>query len=98
MNDAYKLAQVHVDAWQAAYQGIVPDTYLKEFTVKKREQAFRHALEMKSEETCLLEENDSAVAILTIGSSRDKDLDPIQTCEIWGIYIAPSQWVVELAA
>jgi GNAT superfamily N-acetyltransferase len=92
VNDAPKLAQVHVDAWQAAYQGIVPDAFLKAFTYQKREQAFRHALETKSEETYLLEENDSAVAILTIGPSLDEDLDAIRTGEIWGIYIAPRYW------
>ena len=92
VNDAHKLAQVHVEAWQAAYRGIVPDAFLKGFTYQQREQAFKHALELKSEETYLLEENDSPVAILTIGPSRDEDLDAIRTGEIWGIYIAPGYW------
>lgn len=92
VNDVHKLAQVHVDAWQAAYQGIVPDAFLRQFTYQKREQAFRHALEAKLEETYLLEEDDSAIAILTIGPCRDEDLDAKRTGEIWGIYISPSYW------
>jgi ribosomal protein S18 acetylase RimI-like enzyme len=91
-NDAPKLAQVHVDSWQAAYRGVVPDSFLQGFTYQRRERAFRNALEENSEETYLLEENDVAVAILTIGPSRDTDLDVSVIGELWGIYIAPSHW------
>ena len=92
VNDAPRLAQLHVDTWQAAYRGIVPDAYLAQFTCEKREQAFRRALEAKTEETYLLEENESVVAILTIGASRDADLDHARCGELWGIYIAPAYW------
>ncbi len=63
--DAPKLAQVHVDSWQAAYKGLVPDAFLRAFTYQRREKAFRLALESKSEETYLLEENDRAIGILS---------------------------------
>ena len=92
VKDAPKLARVHVDSWQVAYRGIVPDSFLQGFTVQKREQAFAKALEAHTEETYLLEENDSAVAILTIGPSRDEDLDVTVTGELWGIYIDPNYW------
>lgn len=90
--DAPKLAQVHVDSWQVAYQGIVPDDFLRGFTYQKREKAFRLALEAKEEETYLVEEGDRAVGILTIGASRDEDLDPNTCGEIWGIYLSPDHW------
>lgn len=90
--DAPKLAQVHVDSWQVAYKGIVPDAFLRGFTYQKREKAFRLALESKSEETYFIEEDDRAVGILTIGASRDEDLDPSTCGEIWGIYISPDYW------
>lgn len=90
--DAPKLAQVHVDSWHAAYKGLVPDAFLRGFTYQRREEAFRLALESKSEETYLIEENDRAIGILTIGASRDADLDPRICGEIWGIYISPDYW------
>jgi ribosomal protein S18 acetylase RimI-like enzyme len=90
--DAGKLAQVHVDAWQAAYRGVVPDSFLQGFTYQRREDAFRRALLTGLEETYLLEEIDRPVAILTIGASRDADLDASRTGEIWGIYIVPDRW------
>lgn len=90
--DAAQLAQVHVDSWQAAYKGLVPDAFLRGFTYQRRETAFRRALESKSEETYLMEEHDRAIGILTIGASRDADLDPHLCGEIWGIYISPDYW------
>lgn len=91
-NDAPMLAKVHVDSWQVAYRGIVPDSFLERFTYQRREEAFRQALTANLEETYLVENNDHAIGILTIGASRDADLDVNCTGEIWGIYIAPDYW------
>lgn len=91
-SDAPALAQVHVAAWHVAYQGLVPVTYLENFTLQKREAAFRAAIAAGTEETYLAVENGRAVGILTIGASRDADLD-VHTCgEIWGIYLLPTEW------
>jgi ribosomal protein S18 acetylase RimI-like enzyme len=92
VNDAPKLAKVHVDSWQVAYRGLVPDSFLQGFTYQRREEAFRQALAANSEETYLLEDNGSTAGILTIGASRDPDLDVSCTGEIWGIYITPDYW------
>jgi len=90
--DAPVLAQVHVDSWRAAYQGLVPDSFLKGFTYKKREQAFQRALESGEEETYVLEGNGDAIGILTVGPSRDEDIDSASIGELWGIYISPRYW------
>jgi ribosomal protein S18 acetylase RimI-like enzyme len=90
--DAPTLAQIHVDAWQAAYRGIVPDSFLQKFTYQKREAAFRQALADNLEETYLVEDEHVALGILTIGACRDDDLDVNSTGEIWGIYLAPAHW------
>ncbi len=104
VSDAPKLARVHVDSWQVAYRGLVPErtllrppSSLQGFTYQKREDAFRRALAADLEETYLLEDEDAtassdAVAILTVGPSRDADLDVSLVGEIWGIYIVPDRW------
>ena len=91
-SDAPSLAQVHVDSWQVAYKGLVPDDFLQRFTYQKREEAFRAAIEARAEETYLAEVSDHAVGILTIGASRDPDLDVRSCGEIWGIYVSPAYW------
>jgi ribosomal protein S18 acetylase RimI-like enzyme len=95
VNDAPTLARVHVDSWHVAYRGLIPDSFLQGFTYQRREEAFRQSLTANSEETYLIEDDDhagKAVGILTIGASRDADLDPSRTGEIWGIYIIPDYW------
>ena len=75
VDDAPQLAQVHVDSWQATYRGVVPDSFLARFTYQRREEAFQQALAANLEETFLVEDSGKAIGILTIGASRDADLD-----------------------
>jgi GNAT superfamily N-acetyltransferase len=91
-DDAPRLAKIHVDSWQSAYHGIVPDAYLRGFTYQKREAAFRHAIESGEEETYLLNKDGRDIGILTLGQCRDADLDSATIGEIWGIYISPDHW------
>ncbi len=72
---------------------MVPDAFLQGFTYQRREPAFRQSLETNAEETYIAQEaNGQAVGILTLGASRDSDLDTQQTGEIWGIYLLPTHW------
>jgi len=92
VSDAPRIARVHVDSWQVAYRGVVPDSFLEGFTYARREDAFRRSLAANLEETYLLEDEERAVAILTVGPSRDDDLDVKEVGELWGIYIVPDRW------
>jgi len=92
VDDAPALARVHVDSWQVAYRSVIPDSFLQRFTYQRREEAFRQALAANLEETYVIEDDDRAVGILTIGACRDSDLDASRTGEIWGVYIVPDYW------
>ncbi len=90
--DAAALARVHIDAWRAAYRGLVPDTYLAALDYERRAERFREALAAHAEETYLVEQNGAVAGFMTLGPCRDADLDPGATGEIWGIYLAPEHW------
>lgn len=92
VNDAPALARVHVDSWQAAYRGLVPDSSLQGFTYQWREECFRQSLAANAEETYVVRLDEEAVGFLTLGAARDPDLDVNRTGEIWGIYISPDHW------
>jgi ribosomal protein S18 acetylase RimI-like enzyme len=92
VGDAAILARVHVDAWRAAYGGLVPDEALRRFDYAGREESFRDALAAGAEETYVIEVARAPVGFVTIGSARDVDVDVTQVGEVWGIYIAPAQW------
>ncbi len=93
VEDVPALTRVHVDAWQAAYRGVVPDSFLEQITVSKRDASFREFLLKDSPEaTYVAEESEGVVGFLTVGPCRDADVDENNTGEIWGIYIAPKHW------
>jgi ribosomal protein S18 acetylase RimI-like enzyme len=92
VDDAPALARVHVDAWQAAYRGLVPDSFLRRFTYEWRKKRFRQSLAAHAEETYAVEVGGEIVGLLTVGTARDADLDARRTGEIWGIYLAPAYW------
>ena len=91
-SDAPALAKVHVDSWQAAYRGLVPDSVLQGFTYQGRTERFWQSLATGSEETYLVEEDGSVMGFLVLGTCRDSDLNVDCTGEIWGIYISPDHW------
>ena len=86
------LARLMVDAWQAAYRGLVPDTHLSRLNAERWEARFRESLATRTEETYAVEVRGAVVGLLTLGACRDHDEDQEATGEIWGIYLAPSYW------
>src|ERR1700722_11569543 len=44
VGDAQAIATIHVDSWQAAYRGILPDAYLANLTVVQRSEAWRMSI------------------------------------------------------
>ena len=44
-SDCRAIAQIHVDAWRVAYDGIVPSDYLAALSVDQREAMWRTAVE-----------------------------------------------------
>ena len=88
-SDAEIMAKLHVDAWRAAYRGLVPDAFLDALEVDRWAERFREWLSAQVEETYLAEQDGDLLGMLTIGACRDEDIDQAITGEIWGIYLAP---------
>ncbi len=91
-DDADALGKVHIDSWRSAYRGLFLDSVLDKLDYAARAQGFRKALTEHSEETYLAEENGEVLGFLTVGDSRDEDVDRQEAGEIWGIYLAPVHW------
>ncbi|MDZ7816553.1 MAG: GNAT family N-acetyltransferase [Planctomycetota bacterium] len=92
VQDARKLAVIHVDSWRAAYTGLVPDKKLASLSYAKREKSFRDSLAHGREETWIAEQGDEPVGFATIGPCRDEDTAPSVIGEIWAIYLLPEKW------
>jgi ribosomal protein S18 acetylase RimI-like enzyme len=89
--DALAIATVHVDAWKAAYRGIIPDGFLDSLSIEQRSDAWRQILSEGSENVLVAQAADSIVGWISAAASRDPDAGP-STGEIWAVYVAPAHW------
>lgn len=89
--DARAVATIHVEAWRAAYRGIVPDEYLNSLSIEGRESVWRPSLLAADTSTWVAEESDAIVGWISAGRSRDTDAGT-SAGEIWAVYVAPECW------
>jgi len=89
--DARAIATIHVEAWRAAYRGIVPDEYLDSLSIDRRESAWRQNLLAAETSTWVAQEADGIVGWISAGPSRDLDAGT-SAGEIWAVYVAPECW------
>jgi GNAT superfamily N-acetyltransferase len=90
--DAPALARIHVEGWQAAYRGLVPDDYLDELSYEHREARFQESLAASTEETYLLEAQGQILGLVTVGTGHDSELDGARIGQIRRLYVAPEHW------
>ena len=89
--DAKAIAEIHVATWQAAYQGVIPDDFLKAMTVEKRLAYWREAIEFSDPQILVAADADKVIGF--VGFDRSRDVGTKSTVgEIWALYIAPEHW------
>jgi len=91
LDDAPAIAAVHVQAWQAAYKGIVPDAFLDALRVEERTTRWRQNLAEGASTVCVAESPEGVVGWASVGACRDADATAT-TGELWAIYVAPGRW------
>ena len=89
--DAKAIADIHVATWQAAYQGVIPDDFLKAMTVEKRLAYWREAIEFSDPQILVAVDADKVIGF--VGYDRSRDAGTKSTVgEIWALYITPEHW------
>lgn len=91
VEDALRIATIHVEAWRVAYQGIVPDEVLRALSIEQRHAVWRQNLEAAEPFTWIAEDGDTALGWISAARSRDADATP-STGEIWAVYVDPGHW------
>jgi GNAT superfamily N-acetyltransferase len=91
--DADGIARVHVETWQVAYRGQIPDDYLDGLSVEKRQDVWGMWLrvEGRDETNWVAERDGEIVGFAGAGASRDDDADG-PTGEIFAVYVRADQW------
>jgi len=97
VEDAEGLADLHVRAWQVAYRGMIPDSYLDSLPIEIESRTERWRMRIAQPDptelvTLVAEIDGSLVGWVTAGENRDDDVTDENTGEIWGIYVDPEHW------
>jgi ribosomal protein S18 acetylase RimI-like enzyme len=95
IEDAYQIAVVHVQSWQGAYRGLMPQAYLDGLEPSQRVARWERSITQAAGST-------SGTFVASIGGEllgfvsyspvRDLDADPSRTGEVNAIYLAPAAW------
>jgi GNAT superfamily N-acetyltransferase len=92
--DASQIAEIHVQTWQVAYRGLVPDDYLDALSVDQRAEAWRQIL-ADSDLPCtgafVLECDAVVVGFVHVSPSRDDDAEAA-IGEVTAIYVLADFW------
>ncbi len=89
LRDAKTIAEIHVLAWQHAYQGLVADDDLNALSVDKRLGMWREAIEFAEPQVLVALDADKKV-VGFIGFDRSRDPKTKSTTgEIWAHYVHP---------
>jgi ribosomal protein S18 acetylase RimI-like enzyme len=90
-DDAQAVAQIHVDAWRAAYAGILSDDYLAALSVEQRAAMWRDAIARQQPELLVARRDGGIDGWISIGPSRDEGA-AADIGEVWAFYVAPARW------
>ena len=91
LKDCDLVAEVHVAAWRAAYEGLLPPEFLTALSVERRAAAWRQILQERQSELLLARSDADLMGFVSFGRSRDEDALP-ERGEIWSIYLHPQHW------
>jgi ribosomal protein S18 acetylase RimI-like enzyme len=86
--DEHAVAAVHVRAWQHAYRGLIPDSYLDSLVPEDRASRYTFGEHGPgSVRTVLATEGDALCGFSTTGPCRDADRQ--RHGELYALYVAP---------
>jgi len=90
-DDAEALAHLHLDVWDDAYAGLVPQSVLddRRDKVAERVERWREILE-GSAATWVAEEEHGLVGFVSTGPARDNDMEEL--LELYALYVRATHW------
>jgi ribosomal protein S18 acetylase RimI-like enzyme len=91
VEDALPIATIHVEAWQVAYRGIVPDEFLNTLSIEHRRAGWQQILNAREASTWVAADGDTVLGWISAARCRDADTSQ-STGEIWAVYVGPSHW------
>lgn len=88
--DAPGIARVHVDAWRAAYRGLIDQVLLDELDLDQRAQQWRGLIENSPHAVVVGQVREQVAGWATFGAGRDGGASDLG--ELKGLYVHPDEW------
>jgi len=96
LDDASRLAEIHIGSWQAAYRDLLPGDFLAGLNdeLASRTGQWQDWLSIDSERRAVLVvvDDDQVVGFAHLGPSGDKDLKASQVGELYAMYLDPAYY------
>ena len=88
IEDTHGIAKIHVETWQHAYKGLIPDEYLQSLDIKRRAERWKDILSHPEDNshTLIAVENSHVVGFCSVSHCRDEDMSS-EVGEVWSIYV-----------
>lgn len=90
LQDAFRIAVIHVDSWRAAYRGVMPDTVLSALSVDDRHRFWLQELSGAGRQTIVVEDGSEIIGWGGFGPCRDPDVAGLG--EVYGMYLDPAYY------
>src|SRR5213593_2126239 len=87
--DAETVGRIHVESWNVAYRGIMPDDVIARTDLAYRTTFWAERIADQAWPVFLIEENGKAVAFCQMIPTRDADDDPTRVGQITSIHVLP---------
>ena len=87
--DAAAVGRIHVESWNVAYRGIMPDDVIAKTDLAYRTQFWAERIADPDWPVFVIEEEGECVAFCQMIPSRDPDDDPAQIGHITSLHVLP---------
>lgn len=87
--DAAGVGRIHVESWNVAYRGIMPDDVIARTDLAYRTQFWAERIADKNWPVFVIEEEGECVAFCQMIPSRDDDDDPRRVGHITSLHVLP---------
>lgn len=88
MDDVNDIARIHVNSWQEAYKGLMPQRFIESYTFDKRHKLWTNIIERELAAVFVAVSHDECLGFLCVGQL--KFMEDTQTYELSSIYINSS--------
>ena len=92
--DAQEIAQIHVNSWKAAFNGLMPEKYINSYTHSSRMEEWQEIIRTNAETVILAERDEKVVGFMSYSINPKL----LETVELGKLYLCPSVYGQKLGS